>query len=509
MTSPIPEVKRALPMTIAHELNLGKQTEIVKLYNKFHPLAKTLHAYLIRDLQETGRVLTRPNVKNIDSNGLSERYKYEILNNAIGNIKGFKTNIENRVKQVAQTTFDKNQYRLINRAVAFGHCFGPIKPITFKYNDIPNVTLQDAIEAVEIARTIARHYQKQWKTHAPNGSFTLGAKVVKIDFEPTTKHNTVIKLSSLTPYKPIILPIHLPEYTLNRAKEFSGAIQLNIVDNAVKLKIIANINSNNYNTTGTVVGIDVGAVSLITTSDGDLLGRNFWKQVQHLDKLMLRAGKGAAASGLAGPWESPRWMELNSRLHDYVNNELRRLLKGYILRERPAVIVAEDLLNTFSPPKRALSKRLRRLFRRVGRGVFVRALSEYSEEFGFEVVLVNSWYTSKGCSICGDYSDRNRRSQDCFVCSECGLKVHADVHGAREVLNRCSVKDLAKENGSKVRTGGRQRALDYLALCKQKYHLAQQQHWKTSANPVLESRGMRSGNTLINEHENKNYTIIV
>lgn len=485
-------VTRALPMTLAHELNTGKHEELTKLYHHFSPLANTIKNYLLKELHLTGKIKNRPNIKHLNSKGLSERYKYEILTNVIGNIRAYKTDIENRVKEIAKTSCDTKQYRLIYRAVAFGHCFGPHKKILFSYTDLPDTTLEDAEQAVETARTISRHLRSKWKLKAPKGSFTLGAKVVKIDFEPNTKHNAVIRLSSLTPRKQIILPIHIPEYSFDRAEEFTGAIQLDARDNKVKLRIIGDVGKADYETSGTVVGLDVGAVTPIATSDGDLLGREFWGKVKHYDKLMLRAGKGVHASGLKGPWESTRWQKLNQRLRDYVENEMRRILKNYILREKPAVIVVEDLLNTFAPTKDQLSRRLRRLFRKVGRGIFTKALSEYAEEYGFEVIAVNAWYTSKGHSACGYQSSKNRVQQSSFVCQSCGKKLHADVHGAREVLERCSVKGLSKEYGSSTHTGGRQKALDYLALREQEHYLFQQDHWyQFQGQSRLESRGMR------------------
>lgn len=75
-------------MSLAYELNLGKQEAITELYYRFTPLAKTLQNHLLQELHQTGIIKNRPDVKHVDSNGLSERYKYEILANVIGSVRG-------------------------------------------------------------------------------------------------------------------------------------------------------------------------------------------------------------------------------------------------------------------------------------------------------------------------------------------------------------------------------------------------------------------------------------
>lgn len=494
-------VTRSLPAAFAYEINDGKAEQLTELFKTLDLVANEIEGHLFQELISTGKIERRPNVREVNGFGVSERFKYEVLNNIAGNIRAFKTSVETRVKEVGRhSSLTDTEYRLLYRAVAFGHCFGPKRPVAFSYEDL-EATQDEAEKARDLAHYIAKRFMTRPRRKRGQ-SFTLGAKVVTLDLDSDIATGAALRLSSLTRGKRLSLPIIIPEYTRDRADRFTGAVQVAPTTDGFSLRLVAEIKPIPYTTTGTVVGLDVGAVTPVATSDGDLLGRDFWGYVQHLDNLILRASKGAT-SGLEGPWESPRWQDLNNRLRDYVTNELRRVLKSYLLREQPAMVVVEDLLSTFAPRKGRLSPRMRRLFRRVGRGVFVQALSEYSEEFGFEVVAVNSWYTSKGCSHCGHQSSKNRPQQDTFHCQRCGIKGHADVHAAREVLNRCSVRQLSRRFGdSKGITGGRNTALDYLALRDQEYRLSERQHWESASQCTSQSRALgRAAPSGVNEHE--------
>ena len=47
---------------------------------------------------------------------------------------------------------------------------------------------------------------------------------------------------------------------------------------------------------------------------------------------------------------------------------------------------------------------------------------------------INPAYTSQTCSVCNHKSKDNRLSQSLFICQQCGVKAHADVNAARNIL---------------------------------------------------------------------------
>jgi IS605 OrfB family transposase len=64
-----------------------------------------------------------------------------------------------------------------------------------------------------------------------------------------------------------------------------------------------------------------------------------------------------------------------------------------------------------------------------------RCIEDKAMEAGFPVFFVNEAYTSRACSYCGSLSTlRHKRRLKCF---DCGVDVHADINGARNILARC------------------------------------------------------------------------
>ena len=78
-----------------------------------------------------------------------------------------------------------------------------------------------------------------------------------------------------------------------------------------------------------------------------------------------------------------------------------------------------------------LSRQLNRIIQNCGRKAIKVKLAEIEEVLGVPTVEVNPAYTSKECSSCHYVDKRNSRDRDHFHCLWCGLKLHADVNGAR------------------------------------------------------------------------------
>ena len=79
---------------------------------------------------------------------------------------------------------------------------------------------------------------------------------------------------------------------------------------------------------------------------------------------------------------------------------------------------------------------LNRVILEQGWGMF-RTFLEYKQHWlGGQVMYVDPKHTSQRCPQCGHISKANRQSQAEFVCVRCGHQEHADVVGARNILER-------------------------------------------------------------------------
>jgi len=69
-------------------------------------------------------------------------------------------------------------------------------------------------------------------------------------------------------------------------------------------------------------------------------------------------------------------------------------------------------------------------------GEFARQLEYKTAAVGGQVVRVNPAYTSQQCRICGHTHADNRKTQASFVCLSCGHAEQADIHAAKNILER-------------------------------------------------------------------------
>ena len=201
-------------------------------------------------------------------------------------------------------------------------------------------------------------------------------------------------------------------------------------------------------TTGAAVGIDMGVVSFLTTSDGE-----------HVPNLRPLA---AAAARLAGAQRSLARKQRRSnrrrkatakvaalhakvrrtrldhahktalalvRDHDVIVHEA---LKTGNMTRRPRPRPAAD--GTWEPNGAAAKAGLNKSILDAGWGVFLDVLRAKAESAGRVVVEVDPRHTSQRCSQCGHVAAGNRVTQAQFRCLVCEYESHADVNAARNIL---------------------------------------------------------------------------
>jgi len=182
------------------------------------------------------------------------------------------------------------------------------------------------------------------------------------------------------------------------------------------------------------LGVDMGIVSVATTSDGD-------------------AFAGAELNGLR-----VRHNRLRKRLQRKGTKSAKRLL---VRRRRKEARFAKDV-------NHVISKRIVRMAEGTGRGIAVEDLSgirdritaskprrrtlhswsfadlrakiEYKARLaGVRVVAVDPRNTSRQCACCGHVAKENRRSQSEFLCVSCGFVANADCNAAINIGRRAVV----------------------------------------------------------------------
>lgn len=170
--------------------------------------------------------------------------------------------------------------------------------------------------------------------------------------------------------------------------------------------------------TGGIIGVDPGATNLLTTDDG----RFFGKGIRPLLDKQKRKARGRKA-----------WWRCRHEIRQYIDKSCKDLPWDEL-----RLVVLED--NRKIKNKMKLRGRLGKNMRSLLSGWAIGRISErvemLSQSNGVRLRRVPAFNNSRLCPDCGSTDQRNRASQDEFICVECGCFHHADVVGGMNSLAR-------------------------------------------------------------------------
>ncbi|OIV39511.1 transposase [Mangrovactinospora gilvigrisea] len=216
--------------------------------------------------------------------------------------------------------------------------------------------------------------------------------------------------------------------------------------------------------TGSVVGIDLGIASFLTTSHGEHVEnpRHARKAAAKLQAAQHKLARFAHVRRDKRTANHQRAVRKVANLHGKVRRQ--RLDHAHktaleLVREHD-FIAHEDLkicnmVTTVAPkpdPERpggflrngaAAKTGLNRSISDAGWGVFLTILHAKAESAGRDVIAVDPRNTSRTCPECGHVSAENRPTQEKFHCVSCGHQAHADHVGALNVLRAGLVRRVA------------------------------------------------------------------
>ncbi|MFF1778147.1 RNA-guided endonuclease InsQ/TnpB family protein [Streptomyces virginiae] len=202
--------------------------------------------------------------------------------------------------------------------------------------------------------------------------------------------------------------------------------------------------------TGSIVGIDMGIASFLTTSNGEHIinprhGRKAAAKLeaaqQALPRCKRRSNRRKKAVAKVGDLHRKvRRQRLDHahktaltlvREHDFIAHED---LKIRNMSKAPAPKPDPGTPGSFLPNGAAAKAGLNRSIADAGWGVFLAILHAKAESAGREVIAVDPRNTSRTCPECGHVAKENRPTQEKFHCVGCGHQAHADIVGASNVL---------------------------------------------------------------------------
>lgn len=197
---------------------------------------------------------------------------------------------------------------------------------------------------------------------------------------------------------------------------------------------------------GAAVGIDLGVVATVTTSDGDAFhlperGAYEERRVKRLQRRMSRQQKGSNRRARTKHAIAVLRAREKDRRKDWVEKMSTHLVRDHDL------VVFEDLkvknmMRSASgtvgrPGRRVAQKRgLNRAIAAQGWAMLAQRTEQKAAASGVTLVRVNPRHTSQECSACGHTCPENRSGQAVFRCQSCGHAENADVNAARVILAR-------------------------------------------------------------------------
>ncbi|MEV0199936.1 transposase [Nonomuraea sp. NPDC050691] len=197
-------------------------------------------------------------------------------------------------------------------------------------------------------------------------------------------------------------------------------------------------------TTGAVAGIDMGVVSLATTSDGDHIDNqrhlaSTADRLANAQRNLARTKRGSKRRGKAVARVAALHAKVRRQRLDSAHKAALALVRAYDL------IAHEDLRitnmtrsasGTVEAPGRNVEQKsgLNRSILDAGWGVFLTILAYQAEGAGRELIAVAPHNTSRTCARCGCCTKENRVTQAEFRCQGCGHAAHADVNAAINIL---------------------------------------------------------------------------
>ena len=184
---------------------------------------------------------------------------------------------------------------------------------------------------------------------------------------------------------------------------------------------------------GSILGLDTGMVNLVATSQGAIFGQGFNTKLRRWDDRLQKLTKGLQGAGVFRLSEAKRYRDFVHRMRAWITGEVKGAVNRALALGQPSTVVIEAL--NFSAQEGTLSKKMNRLVRRMGTGIFQQALAMKSEVQGFRLVQVNPAYTSQECASCGFIARQNRKG-NFFRCVCCGKQAHADSQAARTLVKR-------------------------------------------------------------------------
>jgi hypothetical protein len=272
--------------------------------------------------------------------------------------------------------------------------------------------------------------------------------VVQLEGSTESGFDYWLKISTLEPGKPLLVPVKLAEYhkqelqdpSSGERRRVNSSVTLNQWDGVWWLTLSYDeVVEVHTKADAPVIGIDVGIANFVTTSDGKQYGafdrrlrerhrRERAKQQRKAKLIACLKKKGVPEEKL--PKKSTA---SGQRLSRHVRQSINKAVKD-CLKEHAGAQFAYERLNVASMKFKTRSMNAYLYASNLGH--IPLQIEWNATKRGVLATKVKSAYSSQECHHCHYVDRKNRPNQETFSCKVCGHTCHADVNAAQNVADR-------------------------------------------------------------------------
>jgi len=320
-----------------------------------------------------------------------------------------------------------------------------------KYADIPEAEAPTPLSdrwqrcAWQQACGIVQSWYSNERENPPvlrNVCIQANTNVVLIEPSSTQQFDFWLRISTLDAGHPVRIPINLYDRareTLARFPKLCSGVTLNQRDGEWFATFVVERKGPKPQSSE-VVGVDIGMVSMVSTSKGQRYGQasaELRRRVERANAKRRRKQKLNACLKRKGR----ATVSLNDhKAEAFARNEIGRALNQMLDELPQGSKVALERLTV--KDMRFKSRQMNRALRTAQLGYVRDKLKFKLDERGVRYRSVQPAYSSQQCSQCGFTFPMNRRSQASFHCLWCGFEANADENAAQVIAERFGDDEL-------------------------------------------------------------------